>query len=80
MLFCRTKTNLSLRTFFFVIQQTVAVSLEILVGYLTAELLTHALIFLRALSAAGTEAARSAQPFLYGADNVLVLVQAYFRR
>ena len=63
--------------FSFIIEHTVAIALEIGVGYLLAEFLADAFIFLGPLKTAGAMAARPLKTFLYAFYNFLILIKRY---
>ena len=62
----------------FVIEHTVAESLEIRIGDLILELLTHTLGSLRALQSAGTVSAGALESFPDGIDNLLIGIELDF--
>ena len=63
--------------FCLVVKHTVAISLEVGVGDLLAELAADALVILASLEAAGAVAALLLKPLLYHSDNLGIVVESY---
>ena len=60
-----------------VVKHAVAVTLEVLVGHLVAELLAHALVLRRLFQPARAISAGAPQPLADGLYNLLVVVEPY---
>ena len=65
------------KLFSLVIKHTVTVSFKVGVGYLLAEFLADALIFLRSFKAAGAISTRPFKTFFYAFYNFLILIKRY---
>lgn len=57
------------------VKHTVTVSFKVGVGYLLAEFLANALVFLCSFKAAGAVSTRPFEPFLYALNDFLVFVK-----
>ena len=62
---------------FLVIEHTVAISLEVGICYLLAELTADTPVLLALRETAGAEAAPGLEPFFYAGYKLLILVQSY---
>ena len=67
-------------SFFFVVKQTMAITLEIGVSYLLAEFLTHAFKIFRARNSARAVSAGAFKPLFYGIYNLFVFIKSYLHK